>query len=71
MATLMRERVTSVHHWTDRLFSFKTTRDPSFRFEAGQFAMIGLVVNGNFPSAGASMFFTLFMLATMSGLSGV
>lgn len=24
----------------------------------------GLVVNGNFPSAGASMFFTLFMLAT-------
>ena len=40
------ETVTWVHHWTDRLFSFTCTRDPSFRFEAGQFAMIGLVVDG-------------------------
>ncbi len=40
------ETVQSVHHWTDRLFSFTCTRDPSFRFGAGQFAMIGLVVNG-------------------------
>lgn len=40
------ERVLEVRHWTDKLFSFKTTREPSFRFEAGQFAMIGLVVNG-------------------------
>jgi ferredoxin--NADP+ reductase len=40
------ERVLTVHHWTDRLFSFTCTRDPSFRFVAGQFAMIGLVVNG-------------------------
>lgn len=38
--------VTDVHHWTDRLFSFRTTRDPSFRFENGQFAMIGLMVEG-------------------------
>ncbi|MFC0389737.1 ferredoxin--NADP reductase, partial [Muricoccus vinaceus] len=28
------------------LFSFRCTRDPGFRFEAGQFAMIGLMVNG-------------------------
>jgi ferredoxin--NADP+ reductase len=40
------ERVLSVHHWTDRLFSFTCTRDPAFRFGAGQFAMIGLVVDG-------------------------
>jgi len=26
------EQVTEVHHWTDRLFSFKTTRDRGFRF---------------------------------------
>jgi ferredoxin--NADP+ reductase len=40
------EKVLEVHHWTDKLFSFKTTRDPSFRFESGQFVMIGLLVDG-------------------------
>jgi len=40
------ERVLAVHHWTDRLFSFACTRDTAFRFVAGQFAMIGLVVGG-------------------------
>lgn len=40
------ERVLTVHHWTERLFSFTCTRDTAFRFGAGQFAMIGLVVNG-------------------------
>jgi ferredoxin--NADP+ reductase len=40
------ERVTSVHHWTERLFSFRCTRDTAFRFRAGEFAMIGLMVNG-------------------------
>jgi len=40
------ERVLDVRHWTDRLFSFKTTRDPAFRFINGQFAMIGLNVDG-------------------------
>ena len=38
--------VLSVHHWTDRLFSFTTTRDASFRYQSGQFAMIGLEVDG-------------------------
>ncbi|MBP6724034.1 MAG: ferredoxin--NADP reductase, partial [Halioglobus sp.] len=46
MATLMRERVTSVHHWTDRLFSFKTTRNQGFRFKNGHFTMIGLEQEG-------------------------
>src|SRR5689334_15811235 len=42
------ERVTWVHHWTESLFSFRTTRDAGLRFESGQFVMIGLdkVVDG-------------------------
>ena len=40
------ERVLEVHHWTDKLFSFKTTRNPAFRFESGQFVMIGLKIDG-------------------------
>ncbi|MBN9044516.1 MAG: ferredoxin--NADP reductase [Rhizobiales bacterium] len=40
------ETVTHIHHWTDRLFSFRTTRDPGFRFQSGQFIMMGLEVNG-------------------------
>ncbi|OYX82576.1 MAG: ferredoxin--NADP(+) reductase, partial [Azorhizobium sp. 32-67-21] len=46
MSKMMEERVLSVHHWTDRLFSFTTTRDPTFRFRNGEFTMIGLEVNG-------------------------
>jgi len=46
MSNFLRERVLRVHHWTDDLFSFNTTRDPSFRFENGQFTMIGLEVDG-------------------------
>lgn len=46
MAELLREQVTEVHHWTDSLFSFKTTRNPGFRFENGHFTMIGLERNG-------------------------
>ncbi|MGF7161195.1 ferredoxin--NADP+ reductase [Rhodoligotrophos appendicifer] len=46
MAALAPQTVLDVRHWTDRLFSFKTTRDASFRFENGQFVMIGLAVNG-------------------------
>jgi ferredoxin--NADP+ reductase len=36
------ETVTWVRHWTESLFSFRTTRDPAFRFENGQFVMLGL-----------------------------
>ncbi|HLQ27533.1 MAG TPA: ferredoxin--NADP reductase [Acidiferrobacterales bacterium] len=46
MATLATERVISVHHWNDTLFSFKTTRDPGLRFHNGHFVMIGLEVEG-------------------------
>ena len=40
------EKVLSVHHWTSELCSFRTTRDPSFRFQSGQFVMLGLEVDG-------------------------
>ncbi|MDQ0471219.1 ferredoxin--NADP reductase [Labrys wisconsinensis] len=46
MSNFFEERVLSVRHWTDTLFSFTTTRDPGFRFENGQFTMIGLPVDG-------------------------
>jgi ferredoxin--NADP+ reductase len=36
------ETVTWVQHWTESLFSFRTTRDPAFRFASGQFVMVGL-----------------------------
>lgn len=42
----MEERVLSVRHWTDRLFSFTTTRDAGFRFRNGEFTMIGIKVEG-------------------------
>jgi ferredoxin--NADP+ reductase len=46
MSTLNEERVLSVRHWTDTLFSFTTTRDPGFRFQNGQFTMVGLKIDG-------------------------
>lgn len=46
MSAFRNETVLSVHHWTDELFSFRTTRDKGFRFACGQFAMIGLQVEG-------------------------
>lgn len=46
MGKTSEQRVTDVYHWTDRLFSFKTTRDPSFRYRNGEFTMIGLEVDG-------------------------
>jgi len=45
MSNLFDAKVLTVRHWTDRLFSFTCTRDPAFRFQSGQFTMIGLTVN--------------------------
>ncbi|MGN6583123.1 MAG: ferredoxin--NADP reductase [Rhizobiaceae bacterium] len=36
------QKVISVRHYTDRLFSFRITRPQSFRFRSGEFVMIGL-----------------------------
>jgi ferredoxin--NADP+ reductase len=46
MAAYNSERVLSVHHWNETLFSFTTTRNPGLRFENGHFVMIGLNVAG-------------------------
>ncbi|MEE9901631.1 MAG: ferredoxin--NADP reductase [Acinetobacter haemolyticus] len=40
------EKVLSVHRWTNTLFSFTMTRPAHFKFTAGQFARIGLMVDG-------------------------
>ena len=45
MSAFLEERVLTVHHWTDRLFSFTTTRNTALRFSNGHFTMIGLRVN--------------------------
>ena len=45
MSAFTEEKVLSIHHWTDRLFSFTTTRSQSLRFSNGHFTMIGLKVN--------------------------
>ncbi|MES2844586.1 MAG: ferredoxin--NADP reductase [Pseudomonadota bacterium] len=41
--------VTSVQHWTDRLFSFRVTRPRSLRFRSGEFVMIGLMGDNGKP----------------------
>jgi ferredoxin--NADP+ reductase len=46
MSAFLEEEVLTVHHWTDRLFSFTTTRDQALRFSNGHFTMIGLRVDG-------------------------
>lgn len=43
------QTVTSVTHWTDRLFSFRVTRPRSLRFRSGEFVMIGLLKDDGKP----------------------
>ncbi|MEM9168379.1 MAG: ferredoxin--NADP reductase [Pseudomonadota bacterium] len=44
--TVTAEEVLSVRHWTDDLFQFRLTRPDAFRFRAGEFIMVGLMVDG-------------------------
>ena len=44
MAGLEPQTITEVHHWNETLFSFKTTRSKSLKFENGHFVMLGLMV---------------------------
>ena len=46
MATFTNERVLAVRHWSDSLFSFRTTRSAGLRFDNGQFVMLGLDIEG-------------------------
>jgi ferredoxin/flavodoxin---NADP+ reductase len=43
------QTVTSVRHFTDRLFSFRVTRPASLRFRSGEFVMIGLLGDNGKP----------------------
>jgi ferredoxin--NADP+ reductase len=45
-AILTTETVIAVRHWTERLFSFTLTRNSGFRFQSGQFTLLGLMVDG-------------------------
>ncbi len=44
--TTTSQRVLNVHHWSEHLFTFRTTRDAGLRFENGHFAMLGLQIEG-------------------------
>lgn len=46
MASIVKERVTHVHHWNETLFSIRTSRGDSLRFENGHFVMLGMEVEG-------------------------
>ncbi|MCC2595888.1 ferredoxin--NADP reductase [Pusillimonas sp. MFBS29] len=48
MAAHTPETILSVEHWNDSLFSFRTTRSSSLRFDSGHFLMVGLP-NGERP----------------------
>ena len=44
--SLTQERIESVRHWTDELFSFRVTRPVDLRFRSGEFVMLGFFVEG-------------------------
>jgi len=46
VSKFIQETVTHVHHWNETLFSFRTSRQQSLRYENGHFIMIGLEVEG-------------------------
>lgn len=47
MLSFYNENVIDIYHWSKNIFSFKTTRNPCFRFRNGEFTMIGLCNSGN------------------------
>jgi ferredoxin--NADP+ reductase len=46
MAAYDVQKVLSVHHWNESLFTFTCTRGASLRFESGHFVMVGIMVDG-------------------------
>lgn len=68
------ETVTSVHHWNDTLFSFRTTRSAGLRFKTGQFVMIGLEIENkpllraySFASAHYDEFLEFYSIKVQNG----
>lgn len=46
MTEIHKETVIDVHHWSDTLFTIKSTRNRSLRFRNGEFAMMGIEIEG-------------------------
>ena len=46
MPAISEEVVTEVKHWSNKTFSFKTTRDSGFNFRTGEFTMMGMMIDG-------------------------
>ena len=46
MTEIHKETVIDVHHWSDTLFTIKSTRNRSLRFRNGEFAMMGIEIDG-------------------------
>ncbi|MEO9066967.1 MAG: FAD-binding oxidoreductase, partial [Caldimonas sp.] len=44
MAAYDIQKVLTVHHWNESLFTFTCTRGTSLRFESGHFVMVGLTI---------------------------
>ena len=42
---IIKEKVTWIHHWSKKMFSFKTTRSPGLRFNSGEFALMGILID--------------------------
>ena len=42
---IIKEKVTWIHHWSKKMFSFKTTRSQSLRFNSGEFALMGILID--------------------------
>jgi ferredoxin--NADP+ reductase len=49
------QRLTSIRKWSDKLFSFTTTRPADFRFENGEFVTLGLRAEGKLIARAYSM----------------
>ena len=45
MAAYDIQKVLTVHHWNESLFTFTCTRGASLRFESGHFVMVGIMVD--------------------------
>ena len=43
---IITEKVIETKHWSDKTFTFKTTRKPGMRFKNGEFVMMGLKHEG-------------------------
>ena len=46
MAAFDVQKVLTVHHWNESLFTFTCTPAASLRFESGHFVMVGILVDG-------------------------